>query len=1003
MRKFLSVMLAVVMLLMVVIPVACNRNEDDNNNNNDCEHNYVGGFCTKCGDPEPACEHNFVGGFCTKCGDPEPGLGDIGGDGDDGTFTYYKPTKLRSDKKIYAINMDGGLSNDKINTASALQGLFARKEVTFYVDGRYMSNGVNTDQYHLNTAVENYGLDVENISLEQAIGMYKNAWSDMVAAGIWGSNISLDDGFNYNNRISAVTDVDGQGYATPGYIVYDPATISVNIASTLAGITGFLPVSYDETEQFDDWGLVEKMDVTSDSMFTYKWCFDACISELSKDGLIHQNYKQNTSTNYYVRDYGVMNKFFHAYYDDSLTINETLKDRIHSHLNKNVAILGYAYSEDRDVALFSKYGHFIVPTDYSMNVSFHVAKDFRQADGFTQPNNDRDVAAEQGKHYVAFVVSDGDNAQYWQNTAIFSSSYMNATGRANDSFPVTWSISPSLTDLMPLVLQAAYGSSYTTQNDYFCAPVSGQGYINAGNFYNAGAEYMTNFLSNLDIYLQRSDLNVTTIIGAADYKGTGGIYGTLNAYAQVPSLKGAIVLDGERYFGGSYPGGVYWQNGKPFMVPRDSLWTTTPAYVAARINRYAASATGSDITNSDAYTVINVHPWSHNYTDLRKIVGMLSDNVEVVSVDRLVNMMIDNVADKSDSASFKVPALNGKSITDSMLQQDPSSIPVDPYFNDFLLYEEDWTGSSIAHHSTDAAAGEAYGGFQTNLEIRSSATKKAFNLPSEDDVWITFYARANSTSPLEVAKFRMDMTVDGNTKTVIAEAQLNGVTGTKSANVVGNGWQTFTFPIAQYFENYKGKVATVTIAVSSATSIKIDQFTVKSRPLNAGPATGGDYYSNEFENGSTEDWLLGDVFETSQYHSWGAVSHKNNKPEGKIDVDASDGGGNEKRNANVNVWFAKVITLKGNDSLTFYVDGDADKAERSALSKLSMYVDGKLIVIYDWQESHTVGEKTYDLQELAGVSLEGKQVTFVFEVRDSCKDNGAGQDFYLDYFRLTQA
>lgn len=196
--------------------------------------------------------------------------------------------------------------------------------------------------------------------------------------------------------------------------------------------------------------------------------------------------------------------------------------------------------KQQDVALFSQYGQFLVPTDYSMNVTFHLAEDFRQADGFTQPNDDTTKTAEQGKHYVAFVVSDGDNAQYWQNTAIFSTSYMNATGRENDDFAVTWSISPSIAELMPLVMDTAYNGSITTENDYFCAPVSGQGYIDAGNFYNAGTEYMNTFLGNLDTYLKRSDLSVTTIIGAENY--SGGIYGTLNAYAGVESLEGGLVL-----------------------------------------------------------------------------------------------------------------------------------------------------------------------------------------------------------------------------------------------------------------------------------------------------------------------------------------------------------------------------------------------------------------------------------------------------------------------------
>jgi len=46
-----------------------------------CEHNFVDGVCTECGeeDPDyvpdvedPTCEHNFVDGVCTECGEADP-------------------------------------------------------------------------------------------------------------------------------------------------------------------------------------------------------------------------------------------------------------------------------------------------------------------------------------------------------------------------------------------------------------------------------------------------------------------------------------------------------------------------------------------------------------------------------------------------------------------------------------------------------------------------------------------------------------------------------------------------------------------------------------------------------------------------------------------------------------------------------------------------------------------------------------------------------------------
>lgn len=710
--------------------------------------------------------HHYENGYCTICGEADPnynpGGGDITGDDD---FSYYATTALREDKKVYTLNYGGEMSNDDLNTASAIQGLFARKEVTFYIDGKYLTNGTNADQYYMTEAEEKYGITAEESTLQEAVQMYIDSWDEMVADGTWGSQIDLKEGFKddsgaYNAYQEEDQDSAEAGYNSPGYIVYRSGQVSVNVASTLAGITGFLPVSEDDTEKYDEMGLVKKMDVTS-GLFDYYWLFNACMTELSSGGLIHQNYVQNGLTNYYVRDIGVMNKYMYVYYDSDINAPQSLRKQIHSFLDKNIPILGYAFNETQDVALFSQYGQFLVPTDYSMNVTFHLAEDFRQADGFTQPNDDTTKTAEQGKHYVAFVVSDGDNAQYWQNTAIFSTSYMNATGRENDDFAVTWSISPSIAELMPLVMDTAYNGSITTENDYFCAPVSGQGYIDAGNFYNAGTEYMNTFLGNLDTYLKRSDLSVTTIIGAENY--SGGIYGTLNAYAGVESLEGGLVLHGNKYFGGAYSGGVYWKNGKPFIVPRDSLWSTTPAYIAARINMYSATATGHDPTNIDAYSVINVHPWSHNYEDIRTIVGMLNDNVEVVSLDCIVNMMRENVTDQADSTEFEIPASgSGQTITEDDLKEDPSVIPTDPLENDFLLWEEDWSGD-VTYYSGDDATSDVYPTFKTNIGISGNGTanKAAFTLPNVDDVWISFYARANSTNASESTTFKMTMTVDG--------------------------------------------------------------------------------------------------------------------------------------------------------------------------------------------------------------------------------------------------
>lgn len=121
-------------------------------------------------------------------------------------------------------------------------------------------------------------------------------------------------------------------------------------------------------------------------------------------------------------------------------------------------------------------------------------------------------------------------------------------------------------------------------------------------------------------------------------------------------------------------------------------------------------------------------------------------------------------------------------------------------------------------------------------------------------------------------------------------------------------------------------------------------------------------------------------------------------------MDASDGGGNEKRNGNTNVWFAKNVVLpETQDALKVSVE-----IAGGAKAKLSMYVDGKYVVVIDWTTSSQIKAKEVDISALCAAqgieSLSGKEVTFVFEVRDNANDdNGTGQDFNLSYFRIEWA
>lgn len=941
---------------------------------------------------KPECNHADAdgNGLCDKCGQ----ILEI--QNTDSSFSYYANTKLPEDKKIYVLNMTSegyNFTEDELFTAQAIQGLFARKSALFYLDSHYMTNGVNIDMHYLDLAVENYGITYESITLDEAVAMYIANWEANVADGTWGSQIDLAS-YNSIPGVTAYTETSGEGYSTPGYIVYKKGDVSVNIAATLAGITGFLPVCEDDVAKYQALGLVEKFNVNSAAL-TYKWLFNNVMSELSSAGLVHQNYQSVGVTNKYIKDYGICNKYFYVYYDEVSIVGNSFKKTLHSFLDDNCPIFGYTYSEDSDVAFFSQYGQFIVPTDYTCNLTF-LAADAFAGKKFEQPNDDSELPAEQGKHYVAFVVSDGDNATYWQNTAAFATNYMNAAGRENDTFPVTWSITPSLADLMPLVLENVY-SNQSNGYDYFCAPVSGQGYINAGNFEaeNDG-EYFADFVSKLDVYMGKSDLSVVTVIGGNQ---KGDLVNVLHGYASAENVTGGIVYDGSKYFGAN-PGGVIWIDGKPFVQPRDSLWETTPAYIAARINTYS-----TDITTIDAYSIINVHPWSHSYEDIRKIVGMLNENVEVVSVDRIINMMADNVADQSNTTSMKVPEKNGISISQSYLQDNPSLIPVDSLYNDFLLWEEDWSGTGVKYNNSDRACSNVGAMYKGNISIAAgtTATKTAFTLPDIDNYWLSFNARGDSLDPALTGTFDVILTVGDETKTVMSNITLRGVSGTETMTVNGDGWQCFAIPLSQYFPNYRGQSCEMKIVVhAGGTGIRIDQVTFKDRFVDpAIDQSAVNVYNNTFDS-TTEDWMLGEQYKTSQYYWWGTLDRENLAPTGTIQIDCSDGGGDEKRNGNTNIWMAKHYTLpeSNNISLKFTVTSDNDTG---AYIKVSLYADGKYFVLYDWQSARTTFNNTnvtINLSELdPSIDWSGEEVTVIFEARDGGRHNGVGEACKLHDFQ----
>ena len=257
-------------------------------------------------------------------------------------------------------------------------------------------------------------------------------------------------------------------------------------------------------------------------------------------------------------------------------------------------------------------------------------------------------------------------------------------------------------------------------------------------------------------------------------------------------------------------------------------------------------------------------------------------------------------------------------------------------------------------------------------------------------------------SALKTATFDVVLTIDGVEKTVMSNVTIKGVSGTETQTVIGDGWQCFAFPLEQYFPEYRGKTCEMKIVVHSGdTGIRLDQVTFKDRFVDpAIDQSAVNVYNNTFD-ATTEDWMLGEQYKTSQYYWWATIDRENLAPTGTIQIDCSDGGGDEKRNGNTNIWMAKHYVLPESDniSLKFKVTSDNDTG---AFIKISLYVDGKYFVLFDWnpaRDSLKNVDNTINLNELdPSIDFSGAEVTVVFEARDGGRNNGVGEACKLHDF-----
>lgn len=412
--------------------------------------------------------------------------------------------------------------------------------------------------------------------------------------------------------------------------------VSINMAAMLCAKYDYLGVPdklISKVVKLTGLKVVRDMsDINGSNAYRQKVIFDEVKDCLNCNGLVHQVVNKNSFL-LMLRDFSIKNRFACIYTKEC---EEDIKFRkeVLSFLSPVSPIYGWNDDEISFIKCISEYGHYCIPSDWCSNLSYFEKKDV----AFKQ--NVRRTKIRKNKHYLAIVVSDGDNIQ-WLLRDFSTTSTFGCREKSKLDYKITWTLSPSLINLCPEALNSI--CKFDKLN-YFICSVSGIGYANLMSF---PKEYIEKYCQLSIDAMSKMDLNVVCLLDNKNtIKNDENVNNRLYYYGKSGIIGGIWEIDPDRYSSGN--GNIYYVNGKPFVSVRYSLWCTyanvgsTPK---SFLDEYVKmlNSLKPNVSSENGYTVLNVHPWSISIDDLDYVVSKLNDDIELVYADELINLIKENV------------------------------------------------------------------------------------------------------------------------------------------------------------------------------------------------------------------------------------------------------------------------------------------------------------------------------------------------------------------------
>jgi len=342
------------------------------------------------------------------------------------------------------------------------------------------------------------------------------------------------------------------------------------------------------------------------------------------DTTIYNTYGSQFNKNYYInldityahrhKDFAVANKVFIAY--EPSNINTVL-----GNMNNHSRVFGYGPSEQGFFRKVSDYNQTAVVGENIVGMSALSKWDVPRKAQKTHTSPAK--ATESDVHYVAFVMSDGDNMAFLRGAFVNSADYYASPLRG--TFTMNYDMTPSAADLHPQLMNYLYDKASTgAYKDYFVT-AGGEGIC-----FPSRVPDKTGYAAKAAAAMAKADHNVISILDES-YNTT--VMNNLTAQRQ-------IIGGMYKTWDGGYKdrnGQITWHNGKPIVSVKYSLWDGIQTKEA--IKDLLNAQPRSPLTNQGSYSIVNVHPWSNStppMANVKWIVDNLHPKVRVVTLEELM-------------------------------------------------------------------------------------------------------------------------------------------------------------------------------------------------------------------------------------------------------------------------------------------------------------------------------------------------------------------------------